>query len=111
MARARLSEETIDGLLFGMALASNPKVIAGQKAYNARLRANREAIKDKSKAELIAALKAHCPAYITELLEKNDLPALQDRVAYSLQGSGTELLREALGLAPNLIANRRNRED
>ena len=96
----RLSEETIDGLLFGMALACNPKVIARQKAYHARLRANREAIKDKTKAELIAALKFHMPSYITELLEKNDLHDLQSRVAYSLQSSDSGRLREALGLPP-----------
>jgi hypothetical protein len=107
----RLSDETIDGLMLEMALASNPKVKARREAYYARIRASREAIKGKSKADLIAALKSHCPAYITELLEKNDLPALQDRVAYSLQASGTEVLREALGLSSNLIANGRDRED
>jgi len=101
MRRESLAEETIDGIIFGMILANSPTLAARQKEYQARIRANFGAIKDKTKPQLIAALKFSCPAYILELLEKNDLGQLQSRVAYSMEsGDRDGMLRQALGLPP-----------
>lgn len=77
--KQRLSDETIDGLLFEARLASNPKVIAARDDYYRRKREFREANSGKSKDEMIAELKAHCPAYIEELLQKEHDDLLRDR--------------------------------
>lgn len=75
----RLSLETIDGLELEMRLASNPKVIARRDAFFARVNAFRESTAHKSKAEMIAELKADCPAYILDILETNSEAAIRDR--------------------------------
>ena len=77
--RERLSDETIDGLMFEWRLASNPQVTARREAYFAKLKAFRESTAAKTKSEMISELKADCPAYILELLEKNSEAQIRDR--------------------------------
>ena len=75
----RLSEETINGLLLEWKLAGDPNVTAKREAYYARIRAFAEKTKDKTKPEMIAELKADCPAYIVELLESHSEASVRDR--------------------------------
>ena len=77
--RFRMSDETRDGLIFELALRSNPRITAARDAYYARLRAFAAANEHKTKAEMIAELKADCPAYIVELLEKDSLEGIRSR--------------------------------
>jgi hypothetical protein len=77
--RPRLSPETMDGLEFEMRLASNPKVRARQAEFLARVKAFREKIASKTKAEMIAELKAHNPAYLLHLLETNSEAEIRSR--------------------------------
>lgn len=101
MRRERISDETRDGQMFALALLSNPTIVARQLAYRDRIRSNFEAIAEKTKPQLIAALKFSCPAYILESLEKNDLAQLQSRVAYSMEsGDRDGKPRQSLGLPP-----------
>lgn len=77
--KPRLSPETIDGLEFEARLASNPKVIARRDAFWARVKAFREQTAGKSKAEMIAELKASNDGYIVSLLEANSEALIRDR--------------------------------
>lgn len=77
--RFRMSDENRDGIIFGLALASNPKVTAAREAYYARRREFEAATAHKTKTEMIAELKANYPAYILELLERDSLAGIRDR--------------------------------
>lgn len=68
----RLSEETIDGLIFEAQLASNPKVTARREEYHRKVEAARVKARAMTKVEIIDALCAETPAYIRSLLETED---------------------------------------
>lgn len=85
----RLSPETIDGLEFEARLASNPRVIARRDAFWASVKAFREKNADKSKAEMIAELKAHCPAYILSFLEADSEAGIRDRYVMTFHSKET----------------------
>lgn len=70
--RMQLSDETRDGLLFEMRLASNLKVTARCEEYNRKVEACRAKARDMTKEQIIGALVAHNPAYIRSLLETED---------------------------------------
>lgn len=74
-----LSPETIDGLELEARLACDPKVIAARDAFWARIGAFRKQTANKSKAEMIAELKAGNPAYIVSLLESQSEENIRDR--------------------------------
>ncbi len=67
-----LSDETIDGLVFGMQLASSPALKARRKEYERKVEASRTKARAMSKAEIIDALCAQTPSYIRSLLETED---------------------------------------
>lgn len=75
----RLSPETIDGIEYEMRLASNPGAIARRDTFWKRVALFREKTAHKSKAEMIAELKAHCPAYLLHLLEAMTESNIRDR--------------------------------
>jgi hypothetical protein len=91
-----LSEETQDGLMLEWALSRSTTLRDRRRIYEAKLKADRKAIEHKSKDELIAALKAYMPSYIEELLQKNDISQLRDRVVHSLRSSYSQPLRDIL---------------
>lgn len=74
-----MSDETIDGIIFGMQLSSNKQVTQRRTEFNAICAEFRIATKNKTKSEMITELKQHCPAYITELLEKDSENGIRDR--------------------------------
>ncbi len=77
--REPLAEETIDGLELEMRLAADSGVRARKEAYFTKLRAFRDSTAAKSKAEMIAELKVHNPAYIVSLLESRSEAEIHDR--------------------------------
>jgi hypothetical protein len=82
----RLSPETIDGLEFEARLAGNPKIRAARDAFWERVNAFRERTKDKTKADMIAELKAHNPAYLVNILEGNSEESVRDRYVMTFHG-------------------------
>ena len=74
-----MESETMDGIIFGMQLATNPKIAAARKAYFQRRAAFSEANKHKTRDEMIAELKAHNPAYLVDLLRRQDEASVRDR--------------------------------
>lgn len=68
----KLSDETIDGLMFGAALASNPRITARREEYNRKVEAARVKARSMTKTEIIYALCEHTPSYIRDLLETED---------------------------------------
>lgn len=74
-----LSPETIDGLELEARLAGNPKIVEARLAFWARVAAFHKRTANKSKAEMIAELKASNPAYIVSLLEASDEQNIRDR--------------------------------
>jgi hypothetical protein len=86
----RLSEETMDGLLLEWQLASNPKVTARREAFWASVKAFREQTSTKSKAEMIAELKANHPSYILSLLEAQSEALIRDRYVMTFHSKRKE---------------------
>lgn len=81
--RESLSDETIDGLAFGMRLAMNPKVQAQRRAYLERLAKCRAASAHLSKADMIAELVQHNPAYLVKVLERSSEEAIRNRYVHT----------------------------
>ena len=86
----RLSPETIDGIEFEMRLASNPKVIARRDFFWARVKAFREKTAHKTKAEMIAELKADCPNYLLHILETKSEADIRDRYVMTFQSRAVD---------------------
>jgi hypothetical protein len=74
-----MEAETIDGVIFGMQLAANPKVTARRLAWLARRSVFAASIKDKTKAEMIAELKSNNPVYIISILESHSEACFRER--------------------------------
>lgn len=87
MAMRGMSDETLDGIVFGMALANRlatrPEAKRRASEYRRKLQQAREIAAAKDRAELIADLRAHNPAYVEEWLSKNDVADLRDRHAHT----------------------------
>lgn len=80
-------EERMFAFALEMKLRANPQVMARRTAYYARVRAARAFARTKSKAFLITILKWHCPAYLEHILMADSEEGIQDRFAYTFQGS------------------------
>lgn len=66
-----LSDETIDGILFGLRLArKQPRQSTIE--YNAAVKEAKQHALSMSQNDLVAILKANCPSYIEELLYTED---------------------------------------
>jgi len=103
MARRRrkdllVADETLDGIMFGMALASKPGVMQRRDAFWASVRQDTEAMVHIPKDRLIATLKQMNPAYIVELLERNTPVELRHRIAHSMRGKNRSEWLVALGI-------------
>lgn len=74
-----MSDETLDGIVYGMRLAANPKLRARQEDYERRVN---ECLKEAAlmtPGEVVSRLVQHMPSYIApQLLESQ---GLRDRYA------------------------------
>lgn len=95
---SELSDETIDGIVFGLRLASTPGWLARRDAFWESVRRDKEALKAVDKPTLIAVLKQMNPAYIVDLLEQKTPEDLRDRVAHSMRGKNRPEWLAALGI-------------
>jgi len=73
---SELTDETKDGILYGLqlqaALRRNPQLRRRNEQYNEAVRRAKKAAAKMELWEVINALKANCPSYITELLLTED---------------------------------------
>ena len=81
MRRYRMADETRDGLLFEMRLMSNPKIMAAKADYEKRLATSRQHAMLLDREMMVQKLREHMPAYIEDLLMKEDIGALRERFA------------------------------
>lgn len=91
-----MSEETIDGILFGLRLASDPRVTARREAYNRRIREDRAAVKQFTASHLADALMKFRPTYLPMIREWPHAD-LVERVVFSMQGRNRPKMLDALG--------------
>ena len=81
----KLSPETIDGLEFGLKLASNPKIRARREAWEKQLAANLQRIKGTPIEDLRECVYAIAPTTIPELLNKRTQEELEEKIMYYMQ--------------------------
>ncbi len=72
MNRQKWTEEQRNAAMLEMRLASDPRVTARRKDYEAKVRTAFEHARGMSKDAIIAALVSHNPAYIRAYLETED---------------------------------------
>ncbi|PWC54406.1 hypothetical protein TSA6c_00320 [Azospirillum sp. TSA6c] len=92
-----MTEETMDGILFGLRLASDPNVTARREAYNRRIREDRAAVAQFTAPRLADALMEFNPGYLPTLRERPHAD-LVERVIFSMQGRNRPKMLKALGV-------------
>jgi hypothetical protein len=92
-----MSDETLDGIIFGMALASNPKVKARREAYYNALRKDREMLSRLSRETLASAIEARRLWTLPGVIEKKTTAEMIGAISRCMQGNDRAAWLSALG--------------
>lgn len=78
-----MSDETLDGIAYGLKLAGIPGLKERRLDYERRINECRKQAASMTREQIVARLREDMPAYIGELLMKEDLGRLHDRYAHT----------------------------
>lgn len=93
-----MSDETRDGIVFGLVLASNPKLKARRKAYHTALREDRQMLSGLPRETLMRAIEARRLWTLPGVFERKTTDDMIEAISRCMQGKDRPLWMEALGL-------------
>lgn len=92
------SDETRDGILFGMALAASPKVRARREAYHAALRRDAEMLATLPRERLADAIRERRLWTLPGAIERTTTAEMIDAISRCMRGRDRPLWLASLGL-------------